>query len=142
LATASSSTKPEDYDVKGKRYLKTGHKYYLADVGLRSRLLGAGKADMGRALENVVFLELRRGDEARVGKVGSAEVDFVATNEDGVEYYQVALTVRDEKTLARELAPLDAIADHYPKILLTLDDDPAASHNGIRQINALDWLIR
>jgi predicted AAA+ superfamily ATPase len=98
---------------------------------------------MGRALENVVFLELlRRGYEVRVGKVGNAEVDFIATNEDGAEYYQVALTVRDENTLARELAPLDAIADHKPKILLTLDEDPAASHNGIRQINALDWLLR
>jgi len=131
------------YDVKGKQYLKTGDKYYVADIGLRYYLLGSQKADMGRALENIVYLELlRRGYEVWIGKVGTNEVDFVATNEEGVSYYQVALTVRDENTLTRELRPLDAIADHNPKVLLTLDDDPDASHNGIRQIYALDWLLR
>ncbi len=130
------------YDVKGKQYLKTGEKYYIADIGLRYYLLGSQKSDAGRALENVIYLELlRRGYEVRIGKVGSAEVDFIATNEKGTEYYQVALTVRDENTLARELAPLDNINDHNPKFLLTLDDDPVASYNGIKQINALDWLL-
>lgn len=130
------------YDVKGKQHLKIGEKYYLADIGLRYYLLGPQKADMGRSLENVIYLELlRRGYGVHVGKVGSAEVDFFATNEHGTAYYQVALTVRDENTLARELGPLDSISDHNPKYLLTLDDDPETSHNGIRQINALDWLL-
>ena len=84
---------------------------------------------------------LRRGYEVRIGKVGNAEIDFIATNETGVEYYQASLTVRDESTLARELFSLDGIPDHNPKYLLTLDDDPVASHNGIRQINALEWLL-
>jgi len=130
------------YDVRGKQNLKTGEKYYVADIGLRYYLLGSQKADMGRALENVVYLELlRRGCDVRIGKVGNHEVDFVATNEEGPSYYQVALTVRDENTLVRELRPLDAISDHNPKCLLTLDDEPMASHNGIRQMNALDWLL-
>ncbi|MCL1875424.1 MAG: ATP-binding protein [Synergistaceae bacterium] len=130
------------YDVRGKQYLKTGEKYYIADMGLRHYLLGPQKADMGRALENVVYLELlRRGYDVRIGKVGSSEVDFIAANEWGVEYYQAALTVRDENTLFRELKPLDSIRDHNPKFLLTLDEDPVATHNGIKQINALDWLL-
>jgi len=130
------------YDIKGKRYLKTGDKHYIADVGLRYYLLGPHKADMGRALENVVYLELlRRGNEVRIGKVGNAEVDFIATNESGPEYYQVALTVRDTSTLSRELASLDSISNHSQKFLLTLDDDPMVSHNGIKQLNALDWLL-
>ena len=130
------------YDVKGKQYLKTGEKYYLADIGLRYFLLGAQKADMSRSLENVIYLELlRRGYDVWIGKVGNTEIDFIATNENGVEYYQVSLTVRDENTLARELFSLDSISDHNLKYLLTLDDDPAASHNGIRQINALEWLL-
>jgi len=134
--------KAERYDVKGKQNLKTGEKYYIVDIGLRYYLLGAQKADMGRALENVVYLELlRRGYDVRIGKVGSNEIDFVATDERGISYYQVALTVRDENTLARELRPLDSIADHNPKVLLTLDPDPEVSHNGIRQIYALDWLL-
>ena len=134
--------KTRRYDVKGKQHLKTGEKYYVADIGLRYYLLGAQKADLGRALENVVFLELlRRGYEVWVGKVGAAEVDFVAANENGVAYYQAALTVREERTLARELKPLDNITDHNPKYLLTMDEDPEVSHNGIRQLNALDWLL-
>ena len=131
------------FDIKGKQLLQTQEKYYLADIGLRYYLLGAKPADMGRILENVVYLELlRRGYEIYVGKQESCEVDFVAVNENGTEYYQVALTVRDETTLKRELTPLDSIADHNPKYLLTLDDDPPASHNGIRQLNALEWLMK
>jgi predicted AAA+ superfamily ATPase len=130
------------YDVKGKQYLKTGDKYYLADMGLRYYLLGSKGADAGRMLENVVFLELlRRRRELSIGKWGNMEIDFVVTSGDITEYYQVALSVRDESTLARELRPLDAIRDHHPKFLLTLDDDPPANSNGIRRLNALDWLL-
>jgi predicted AAA+ superfamily ATPase len=137
------------YDVKGKQQLVTGAKYYISDIGLRYYLLGDKKADMGRILENIVYLELlRRGYGVYVGKVGNAEVDFIAIGESGEEYYQVAYTVEGEQTdkssktvLERELAPLDAIRDHNPKFLLTMDFTPAASHNGIKQINALDWLL-
>lgn len=76
-------------------------------------------------------------------KVGSAEVDFIAIEEEGEEYYQVAYTVidTDGKTLQRELAPLEQIRDHNPKYLLTLDYTPLTSHNGIKQIKVLDWLL-
>lgn len=133
------------YDVKGKQYLKTGGKYYAADVGLRYSVLGSKKADDGRILENVVYLELlRRGYEVFIGKVGAAEVDFIAINEEGEEYYQVAYTVKDAegKTLERELAPLDAVKDHNPKYLLTMDYGPTISHNGIKQLYVLDWLLK
>jgi len=133
------------YDVKGKQYLKTGDKYYIADIGLRYALLGTKSADMGHILENIVFLELlRRGYEIYIGKVGKTEVDFIAIGDEGEEYYQVAYTVidADGATLRRELAPLEAIADHNPKFLLTMDNTPITSHNGIKQINALDWLLR
>jgi predicted AAA+ superfamily ATPase len=133
------------FDVKGKQYLKTGDKYYVADIGLRYALLGTKKADLGHILENVVFLELlRRGYEVHIGKVGAAEVDFIAIGDEGEEYYQVAYTVidADGETLRRELAPLDSINDHNPKYLLTMDNTPLASHNGIKQINVLDWLLK
>jgi len=132
------------FDIKGKQYLKTGDKYYAADIGLRYALLGTKKADDGFILENIVFLELlRRGYEIYVGKEGDAEVDFVVTGDKGEEYYQVAYTVidTDGKTLERELAPLNAIRDHNPKFLLTMDHKPLTSHNGIKQINVLDWLL-
>lgn len=133
------------YDVKGKQYLKTGDKYYAADIGLRYSALGTKKADEGHILENVVYLELlRRGYDVYVGKVGAAAVDFIAIGDEGEEYYQVAYTVLDTdgKTLERELAPLDAINDHNPKYLLTMDLGPLVSHNGIKQVNVLDWLLK
>ncbi len=130
------------YDVKGKQHLQTNEKYYLVDIGLRYFLLGSKKADMGRILENVVYLELlRRGYEVYVGKVGPLEVDFVAIKNSDVEYYQIAQTVQVEETLDRELEPLRKIKDHNPKYLLTLDNEPNVSHDGIKQIYALDWLL-
>ena len=131
------------YDVKGKQLLKTREKYYVVDPGLRRHLLSGRSQDVGHVLENVVFLELlRRGCKVHIGKVGSLEVDFVAETSNGMEYYQVAATVRDTSTLERELAPLRKIRDHYPKFLLTLDEDPSDNIDGIRKLNALDWLLQ
>lgn len=130
------------YNIKGKQYLKTLEKYYVVDIGLRFMLLGSRKMDAGHILENVVYLELlRRGYDVYVGKVDEFEVDFVAQNGKGTTYFQVALSVRDEKTLKRELRPLQRIKDHYPKALLTMDEDPEAHYDGIRRINARDWLL-
>ena len=130
------------YDIKGKNYLTTGSKYYLSDMGLRYYLLGSKSIDDGRILENVVYLELlRRGYNVYVGKSDDFEVDFVAENEFGEEYYQVSYTVKDESTLDRELKPLNNINDHNSKYLLTTDYTPYTSHNGIKQINVFDWLL-
>lgn len=131
------------YDVKGKQYLKTGDKYYVVDPGIRYFLLGRKTGDRGHILENVVYLELkRRGYDVYIGKVDEYEVDFVAINSKGIEYYQVCETVRDEKTLERELKPLDSIKDHNQKFLLVGDVDPETSYNGIRKINVIDWLLQ
>ena len=130
------------YNIKGRQYLKTLGKYYIVDIGMRFMLLGSRKTDAGHILENVVYLELlRRGYEVYIGKIDEFEVDFVAENSRGITYFQVALSVRDEKTLQRELRPLMAIRDHYPKLILTMDDDPEAQYDGIRRINARDWLL-
>ena len=130
------------YDIKGKQRLNYGLKYYLSDIGLRYYLLGSKKVDEGHILENIVYLELlRRGYEVAIGKINDKEVDFIATNEKGVEYFQVAYTIIGEETLERELKSLEGIQDHNPKYLLTMDFTPYTSHNGIKQINVLDWLL-
>ena len=130
------------YDIRGRQYLKTLEKYYAVDIGLRYFLLGGRYADTGHILENVIYLELRRrGYDVFVGKLDELEVDFVAVNQAGTLYVQVAATVRDENTLARELRPLQKIRDSYAKLILTLDDDPPADYEGIRRINALEWMI-
>lgn len=131
------------YDAKGKQLLKTGQKYYLVDTGLRNIINGTKGGDLGHILENIVFLELaRRGGEIYVGKVDNAEVDFIVIKGEAREYYQISLSVRDENTMQRELAPLQAIQDYYPKYLLTLDNDPVVLHNGIKQMYVIDWLLQ
>ena len=130
------------FDIKGKQYLKTLDKYYVVDIGLRYMLLGKQAMDAGHILENIIYLELlRRSYDVYVGKVDSFEVDFVAQNQDGNHYYQVALTVREEATLNRELRPLRMLQDDYPKVILTLDDDPPMDIDGIKILNARDWLL-
>lgn len=131
------------YDIKGRQFLKTLGKYYFVDTGIRNHIISQSAKDLGHLLENVVYLELlRRKNRVNIGKLAEKEVDFVATNMNEVEYYQVCASVLDEKTLERELAPLKEIKDNYPKILLTLDDiGNGANYEGIRQINVINWLL-
>ncbi len=131
------------YDIKGKQYLQTGDKYYATDVTMRYALLGNKNMDLGHILENIVYLELiRRGYKVYIGKNEEKEVDFVAENQDGTVYFQVAYTVRDEKTLERELIALQTINNHYPKYILTMDNDPEVDYDGIRKMNVLEWLLK
>lgn len=138
--------KCERYDIKGKQYLDSNAKYYVADIGLRTALLGIKDMDAGHILENIVYLELiRRGYEVSVGKLVKSgkniEVDFVARKSGGlVEYYQVALNVLEPQILQRELAPLEAIDDNYPKFLLSMDYG-SGENNGIKRLNVFDWLL-
>lgn len=136
--------KAERFDVKGKNLLARDYKYYVVDLGLRSYLLGKkASSDMGHILENIVYLELlRRGYRVYVGELDDLEIDFVAENRDGLTYYQVALTVRDEKVLQRELKSLQKTGDYYPKYLLTLDMDLETDYEGIKKINVVDWLLK
>lgn len=135
--------KANRYNIKGKEYLKSLEKYYVSDIGLRNFMLGKKAMDVGHILENIIYLELlRRGYSVYVGKIDDMEIDFVAQNQQGNFYIQVAASVRDENTLKRELRSLQAIKDNYPKILLTLDDDPEGDYEGITRKNALDWLVK
>lgn len=122
------------------------HGLCATDIGLRTALLGIKDMDAGHILENVVYLELiRRGYEVSVGKLVKSgkniEVDFVAKKSGGlVEYYQVALNVLEPQILQRELAPLEAIDDNYPKFLLSMDYG-SGENNGIKRLNVFDWLL-
>lgn len=134
--------KVDRYDIKGKELLKTQSKYYLSDLGLRTYLLGKSRGkDLGHILENIIYLELkRRGYKVFIGKNEASEVDFVVQDEDDLMYIQVALSVREEVTLERELKSLSTISDHYKKYLITLDYD-TNNYNGIKQISAIDFLL-
>jgi hypothetical protein len=135
--------KVDRYDIKGRSFLKTLGKYYIVDMGLRNHLLMNSESDIGHQIENIVYLELiRRRYQVSIGKVANKEVDFVAASQEGLTYIQVSASILDDNTLKRELAPLKAIQDNHPKLLLSLDEIGAGSnHDGIQQKNLLQWLI-
>ena len=134
--------KANRYDLKGKMFLKTLEKYYIVDIGIRNRLIGLRNTDYGHVLENIVYLELlRRGYEVTIGKIGSLEVDFVASKPNEKIYYQVSATIMDEKTRERELRPLESISDNYPKYILTMDQIVFNDYSGIRVKNIIDFLL-
>lgn len=129
------------FDIKGKEYLKTLGKYYVVDIGLRNYLLGIRDRDRGHVLENVIYIELiRRGYDVAIGKIGNAEIDFIATKTREKLYVQVTESMMSEVVRERELAPLQKVDDNYDKIILTMDSGEM-SYNGIRQINIIDWLL-
>ncbi len=132
----------ERYDVNGRQLLKSGVKLYISDLGIRNYILPKRNYDIGYSLENVVYLELlRRGFRVCVGKVGDAEVDFVAEKNGEVSYYQVTASMTEERTFEREMASLRRITDNYPKTIITLDKYTEGSYGGIEVVNAVDWLL-
>lgn len=130
------------FDIKGREYLKTLGKYYIVDIGLRNYLLGNRGGDSGHILENIIYFELlRRGYEVSVGKINNKEIDFIAVKTNEKKYIQVTETMVSEETRQRELAPLTMVDDNYEKFIITMDKPIVTDIDGIRIINALDWLL-
>ena len=130
------------YDVKGKQLLKTMEKNYIIDMGFRNMLLGYRDVDRGHILENVVFLELLRRDyRIYIGKIGEAEIDFVAEKPNDKLYIQVTESMQIPETRERELRPLRMIPDNYEKLVLSMDRNFINSYDGIKSLNLIDWLL-
>ncbi len=130
------------FDIKGKEELKTLGKYYIVDIGLRNYLLGYRDVDTGHMIENVVYFELlRRGYDVAVGKIGTREIDFIATNDHEKIYFQVTDDMTSESTRGRELAPLKMVRDNYRKVILAMSTNSTASVEGIEIIRLIDFLI-
>jgi hypothetical protein len=129
------------YDIKGRRHLEVNEKHYVSDLGLRTVLLGYRADDIGGMLENVVCLELlRRGYQVSVGRIGDLEIDFVAEREGKKTYIQVAYLLPTKATVEREAAPLLAVKDNYPKLLLTLGREVGDDYEGVQRLYLPDWL--
>ncbi len=134
--------KANRYDLKGKLFLKTLEKYYIVDSGIRNMLAGPRNIDEGHVLENIIYLELiRRGYQVSIGKLGNLEVDFIAVKQSEKIYVQVSLTIHDQSTREREIKPLKAIRDNYPKFIITMDKVIFDDFDGIKIVNAIDFLL-
>ncbi|MEI8243172.1 MAG: ATP-binding protein [bacterium] len=141
LADAHLTHRVLVYDIRGHRHLEVNEKQYVGDLGLRSVLLGYRAQDISGMLENVVCLELlRRGCQVSVGRIGDREIDFVAERDGRKTYVQVAYLLPTRATLEREVAPLLAVADNYPKLLLTLDRAMGDDYQGVQRRYLPDWL--
>lgn len=143
LCRAYAFYKVSRYDIQGKQYLASQDKYYLSDHAFRFAKLGTKTPDYGKVLENIVAIELlRRGYELCVGVLRGGEVDFVAMKQDEKFYVQVSYDISSEQTQDRELSPLLAIRDAYPKLLIARTYQPEYIQDGVRVIDVADWLTR
>ena len=128
------------YDLQGKSVLKTQEKYYLADVSLKYCLLGYNRRMLDAAMENIVFLELkRRGYDVYIGKNDAKEIDFIAARRDEKIYIQVCVQLPENSD--REVGNLMEIRDHYPKYVVTMNHMDVGIENGIKIVHLADFLL-
>lgn len=129
-----------DEKLVGKKGITSSQKYYLMDHGFYKSELEQKQQNLGKILENIVFVHLLRNDYViTVGKVKDFEVDFIAKKENKRIYFQVTYRLATEDIIYREFRPLLLIQDNYPKYVLSMDKFDF-SRDGIIHMNIITFL--
>ena len=143
------------YDVKGKSYFDTPHKYFAEDVGLRNARLNFRQVEGDHLMENVIYNELAlRGYNVDVGVVSISsrtggkqsvrqhEIDFVVNLGSKKLYIQSALSVETAEKREQETLSLRKSGDFFRKIVvvggmkrLTRDE------SGIEYVGVIPFLL-
>ena len=127
-------------DLIGKKEINGSEKFYIMDQGFYKSQLEEKQLNIGRILENIIYLELLRNDcKVTVGTINNYEIDFVCKKDNKKFYIQVANHLYDEKTIDGEFRPLKQVDDNYPKYVLTMDRQDY-SRDGIVHMNIIKFL--
>ena len=130
------------FDIKGKAFLKTQEKFFIADPALKYSVLGYNPNGIATMIENIIFIELSaRGYTVHVGKLDDFEIDFIATKPNHKIYIQVTYSINSPVTEEREYNNLLKIKDNYPKFVLRMDDFAKSNYEGIYTMHIADFLL-
>ncbi|WP_206855914.1 ATP-binding protein [Candidatus Enterococcus mangumiae] len=129
----------QQYDIRGREYLRTNGKYFIIDAGLRRNAVGRKDGNYSNRLENIVYIELlRRGYLVDVGRIDNQEIDFVAKKLDETLYIQVTYELPNSN---RETDNLLHIKDNHKKIVITGKYYETHQVDGIPIRYIVDWLL-
>jgi predicted AAA+ superfamily ATPase len=129
------------FDIHGKKMLEHNEKYYFNDLWIRNNLRVHMESDIGKIVENMVYLHLRKmGYKVYTWNNGTKEIDFIAKKGEEINYIQVAYIIADNSTRDREFDNLSEIKDGYPKMVISTDALANGKHKGIPWINIYDFI--
>lgn len=125
---------------------RDARKFYVIDAGIRRISSRSIQADIGKLLENLVYIELRRRGETIYYYKGRAEVDFILTHGyvPTAAIQVCAYGMDTEETRTREVnSLLDCLDDLGLRegLIVTMDRNETIEIKGkiLRSVSALEW---
>jgi predicted AAA+ superfamily ATPase len=135
------------YDFSIKKQVQNPKRIYFIDTALVSRLGFSFSENLGRLLENLVFIELRRRSQEVWYHHGKSECDFIIReNENVTKAIQVCYSLADPIVRKRELAGLIEAMESYnlkEGLIITREEQEEIKIDGIgiRVVPIAAWLL-